>query len=215
MFLVTTTFIIWYWIIVGIIALVVALIHAGIDNMGAFDLEDFFDAFFGGLGWLITLIVLALGGIVFAFIAWIWWAMLLIILGIFAIVGIIVLCVHLYNEHELKEYMAWRAANPEEAAKLDAKYAIEEPEDKVEEFVVKPNDKGIRFKDIAGLADAKEAFKEKVILPFEHPELFTKFGKKAGGGILLYVQILNLNGMVNLRKMLKRYSKKLEKPKRQ
>ena len=71
MFLVTTTFIMWYWIIVGILALAVALIHAGIENMGAFDLEDFFDAFFGELGWLFTLIVLALGGIVFAFIAWI------------------------------------------------------------------------------------------------------------------------------------------------
>ncbi len=45
---------------------------------------------------------------------------------------------------------------------------------------------GITFNDIAGLTEAKEAFKEKVILPFEHPELFTKFGKKAGGGILLY-----------------------------
>ena len=260
MFLVTTTFIMWYWIIVGIIALAVALIHAGIENMGAFDLEDFFDAFFGELGWLFTLIVLALGGIVFAFIAWIWWAMLLIILGIFAIAGIIALCVHLYNEHELKEYMAWKAANPEEAAKLEAGYEQddeeeidyddidpeyddvedyvtdpkalsifplkrlkeycedndfegykgltkvelieliikynnpgdyanaleEEPEKEVEKLVVKPNDKGIRFKDIAGLNEAKEAFKEKVILPFEHPEIFEKFGKKAGGGILLY-----------------------------
>ena len=45
---------------------------------------------------------------------------------------------------------------------------------------------GIRFDDIAGLDAAKEAFKEKVILPFEHPEIFEKFGKKAGGGILLY-----------------------------
>lgn len=44
----------------------------------------------------------------------------------------------------------------------------------------------ITFDSIAGLDEAKEAFKEKVILPFEHPELFEKFGKKAGGGILLY-----------------------------
>ncbi len=44
----------------------------------------------------------------------------------------------------------------------------------------------ITFDSIAGLDMAKEAFKEKVILPFEHPELFEKFGKKAGGGILLY-----------------------------
>lgn len=44
----------------------------------------------------------------------------------------------------------------------------------------------ITFKDIAGLDKAKDAFREKVILPFEHPELYKKFGKKAGGGILLY-----------------------------
>lgn len=44
----------------------------------------------------------------------------------------------------------------------------------------------ITFKDIAGLESAKKAFKEKVILPFEHPELYKKFNKKAGGGILLY-----------------------------
>jgi transitional endoplasmic reticulum ATPase len=44
----------------------------------------------------------------------------------------------------------------------------------------------IKFDDIAGLEEAKEAFKEKVILPFEHPEIYEKFGKKAGGGILLY-----------------------------
>lgn len=44
----------------------------------------------------------------------------------------------------------------------------------------------ITFDDIAGLDNVKEAFREKVILPFEHPEIFTKFGKKAGGGILLY-----------------------------
>lgn len=44
----------------------------------------------------------------------------------------------------------------------------------------------ITFDSIAGLEKAKEAFKEKVILPFEHPEAFEKFGKKVGGGILLY-----------------------------
>lgn len=36
----------------------------------------------------------------------------------------------------------------------------------------------ITFDDIAGLERAKESFREKVILPFEHPELYKKFGKK-------------------------------------
>lgn len=46
--------------------------------------------------------------------------------------------------------------------------------------------KKIKFDDIAGLEEVKKTFREKVIMPFEHPELFEKFGKKAGGGILLY-----------------------------
>lgn len=44
----------------------------------------------------------------------------------------------------------------------------------------------VTFDSIAGLEKAKEVFKEKVVLPFEHPEIFEKFGKKAGGGIFLY-----------------------------
>lgn len=44
----------------------------------------------------------------------------------------------------------------------------------------------VTFDSIAGLEKAKEVFKEKVVLPFEHPEIFEKFGKKAGGSIFLY-----------------------------
>lgn len=45
---------------------------------------------------------------------------------------------------------------------------------------------GIKFDDIAGLEEAKKAFNEKIVLAFEHKELFEKYGKKVGGGILLY-----------------------------
>ena len=48
------------------------------------------------------------------------------------------------------------------------------------------NRKGITFDDIAGLETAKTAFKEKVVMPMKHKELYEKFGKKVGGGILLY-----------------------------
>lgn len=44
----------------------------------------------------------------------------------------------------------------------------------------------ITFNDIAGLENAKQAFKEKVVLAFEHKALYEKYGKKVGGGILLY-----------------------------
>ena len=46
--------------------------------------------------------------------------------------------------------------------------------------------KRIGFDDIAGLEDAKQAFKEKIVLGFEHKDLYEKYGKKVGGGILLY-----------------------------
>lgn len=57
---------------------------------------------------------------------------------------------------------------------------------KSDEPILKKNTQGITFNDIAGLVDAKEAVKEKIIMPVMHREIFKKYGKKAGGGILLY-----------------------------
>ena len=65
-------------------------------------------------------------------------------------------------------------------------------EDNTEEKPSKPNKKStsktkhISFDDIAGLENAKKAFKEKVVYAFEHKELYEKYGKKVGGGLLLY-----------------------------
>ena len=42
------------------------------------------------------------------------------------------------------------------------------------------------FKDVGGLDDLKEELKLKIIYPFEKQELFAKYGKSAGGGLLLY-----------------------------
>lgn len=44
----------------------------------------------------------------------------------------------------------------------------------------------ITFDDIAGLEEAKNAFREKVVLAFKHKELYEQYGKKVGGGLLLY-----------------------------
>lgn len=51
--------------------------------------------------------------------------------------------------------------------------------------VIEKRDK-ITFEDIAGLDEAKKAFKEKVVDAFEHKDLYQKYGKKVGGGLLLY-----------------------------
>lgn len=42
------------------------------------------------------------------------------------------------------------------------------------------------FAHVGGLESLKEAARMKIILPFQKPELFAKYGKKAGGGLLLY-----------------------------
>ncbi len=42
------------------------------------------------------------------------------------------------------------------------------------------------FKDIGGMEDVKEEIKMKIIYPLQKPELFSKYGKTAGGGVLLY-----------------------------
>lgn len=43
-----------------------------------------------------------------------------------------------------------------------------------------------KFKDIGGLRKVKESIRMKIIEPLQHPEVFQYFGKKAGGGVLMY-----------------------------
>ena len=45
---------------------------------------------------------------------------------------------------------------------------------------------GVTLKDVAGLEEAKEEINQKVIEPNRHPEIFKRFNKQKGGGILLY-----------------------------
>ncbi len=44
----------------------------------------------------------------------------------------------------------------------------------------------INFSDVGGMNHVKEEIKMKIILPMQHPELYAAYGKKIGGGILLY-----------------------------
>lgn len=61
-------------------------------------------------------------------------------------------------------------------------------EDKSKKPVKKPVavKTGIKMDDIAGMEEAKEAIRMRVILPIQHPEVYAKYNKKVGGGILLY-----------------------------
>jgi len=74
----------------------------------------------------------------------------------------------------------------------------EETEDEIEEKQKRKNDTKqttktnnsqiptIKIADIAGLDEAKKALEERVILPLKHKELYDKYGKSVGGGILLF-----------------------------
>jgi SpoVK/Ycf46/Vps4 family AAA+-type ATPase len=50
-------------------------------------------------------------------------------------------------------------------------------------FMEKPS---IKFSDVGGMKKVKEEISMKIILPMKNPELYKAYGKKAGGGILLY-----------------------------
>lgn len=45
---------------------------------------------------------------------------------------------------------------------------------------------GISFADVGGMDDVKEQIRMKIIYPIEHAEMFKQYGKKIGGGILMY-----------------------------
>ena len=44
----------------------------------------------------------------------------------------------------------------------------------------------ITFEDVGGMANIKKEIELKIIKPLQHPELYKAYGKKTGGGILLY-----------------------------
>ncbi|HZH95116.1 MAG TPA: AAA family ATPase, partial [Flavisolibacter sp.] len=50
-------------------------------------------------------------------------------------------------------------------------------------FMQKPN---IKFKDVGGMKKVKEEIDIKIVQPLKNPDLYKAFGKKIGGGILLY-----------------------------
>ena len=45
---------------------------------------------------------------------------------------------------------------------------------------------GVTFADVGGMESLKEEIRLKIIHPLTHPELYRAYGKRAGGGILMY-----------------------------
>jgi SpoVK/Ycf46/Vps4 family AAA+-type ATPase len=61
--------------------------------------------------------------------------------------------------------------------------ATDDPTDAEPREVERP---AVKFADVGGMDALKEEIKLKIIHPLSHPELFKAYGKKLGGGILLY-----------------------------
>jgi SpoVK/Ycf46/Vps4 family AAA+-type ATPase len=51
---------------------------------------------------------------------------------------------------------------------------------------VDPDRTAVTFTDVGGMEDVKEEIRLKIIHPVQHPELYAAYGKRAGGGVLLY-----------------------------
>ncbi|MEQ9304485.1 MAG: AAA family ATPase, partial [Marinoscillum sp.] len=56
-------------------------------------------------------------------------------------------------------------------------------EDELSPFVEKPS---INFEDVGGMDEVKKEIEMKIIHPLKHPDLYKAYGKKTGGGMLLY-----------------------------
>ena len=61
--------------------------------------------------------------------------------------------------------------------------ATETNVDHDDSFLEKPN---VKFADVGGLENIKKEIDLKIIKPLDNPELYAAYGKKIGGGILLY-----------------------------
>lgn len=130
---------------------------------------------------LLIFALIAIAGFICGCIFWKWWACLIILVGTIALVALIILLLKIKKNHLEKE----SDDSDNDDADSDYNDSYDGKKRKKDKSQKKQNI-GITFDDIAGLEEAKKAFKEKIILPFEHPEIYQKYGKKAGGGILLY-----------------------------
>jgi transitional endoplasmic reticulum ATPase len=54
------------------------------------------------------------------------------------------------------------------------------------ELRLRPVRSDVKFAQVGGLAALKDEIRKKIVLPMQRPDLYKAYGKKAGGGILMY-----------------------------
>lgn len=80
-----------------------------------------------------------------------------------------------YRDEELDKELRVPSTTPDEDYEEDDEY--DSP------FIQKAD---INFEDVGGMTNIKKEIELKIIKPLLHPELYKAYGKKTGGGILLY-----------------------------
>jgi SpoVK/Ycf46/Vps4 family AAA+-type ATPase len=92
-------------------------------------------------------------------------------------------------EHTRTQAIQKRNSADDDIAKVDRKSgqnASSYKNDDDEHHFVPVSQTGVSLDDVAGLDNVKEEIQKLVINPQKHPEIYRKFKKKSGGGILLY-----------------------------
>lgn len=184
------------WFIAGFVFLgLVVLLSAIIIFVKDYELDDL-GSWLGEQSWILyaLLPLLVIGGVVG--IIFKYWLLVLFILSVFIASALLILLVfgvkalvdYLKDLVSEKPLVNEPALNSDNNIEEDDEAPPDQGNEEVrrETPIFKGDKEGITFADIAGLFEAKEAVKEKIILPVTHKELFKKYDKKAGGGILLY-----------------------------
>lgn len=83
-----------------------------------------------------------------------------------------------FSDPEIDAHLRLPEGEQESAAELH-----EDMEDENRFFLEKPS---TGFADVGGMEQVKQEISMKIIQPMRNPDLYKAFGKKAGGGILLY-----------------------------
>jgi len=89
---------------------------------------------------------------------------------------------------ELERDLGGTAANPPKKIALTPHGRVPEGEDKGpgNGAIVDLEKPKLGFADVGGMEPLKEEFRMKVLYPIRNPDLFRAYGKKVGGGVLLY-----------------------------
>lgn len=90
-------------------------------------------------------------------------------------------CTDFEGDEELEEALA---EGPAPALRVVGGRA--EPRREEAEVIQMSTQRDVRFVDIVGMEDLKKTVRLRIIDPFLKPDLFAKFKKRAGGGLLLY-----------------------------